>query len=272
MERFATNLWENHVVVNLKMPSTTGGKIVLGAAASVAATGLLWKYCFRDAYIAQYLSGNMLLSNARLEPRKKKFFTRLEEVKSSLGRPLVIIDVGSGNGVNFQYYPEDSRVICVDPNTHFEPMLRAGSDKWKRGVRVEQYHVVTCENMHSVVESDTADVVIAGGLFCFVSDIDLCINEIYRVLKPGGMLVFMDHVLSPPSSPFNRRLQLLMSPFWCFFTGGCNLNRTTEPHLRRAGFTQIDGEYFEAIELEKPTRAFAMAPLIKSRYWGTATK
>ena len=82
----------------------------------------------------------------------------------------------------------------------------------------------------------------------------------------------MDHILSPPSYPYIRLVQRLLNPFWCFFTGGCNLNRTTEPHLRRAGFTQIDGEYFEAIELEKPTRAFAMAPLIKSRYWGTATK
>lgn len=273
MQYFARNAWESVCEIQLKMPSSLGGRIAIGAAASVAAAALLWKFHFRHRFLANYLSKKMIpLSDKRLGPRKKKLFVGMQQLKKQTGgRNLVIIDVGSGNGVNFQYYPEGSAVICVDPNPHMEAFLRAGSADWPAGVHVSQYHATYCEQMHDVIEPEVADAVVMGGLMCGVPDIGRCLEEVYRVLKPGGKIFFTDHVLSPPEYPFIRLIQRTMNPLISFIIG-CNVNRNPEPFIRRAGFKDIDAEHFEAFELEQPTRVSPVIPLIRSRYYGSGTK
>ena len=59
-----------------------------------------------------------------------------------------------------------------------------------------------------------------------------------RVLKPGGMLIFVEHGLSPDAGV--RKWQNRLTPFWRPFAGGCHLNRKMDDLVRDAGFTIRD--------------------------------
>ena len=70
-----------------------------------------------------------------------------------------------------------------------------------------------------------------------VEDLDLVVSEIRRTLKPGGVFLYYEHVISE-SRPA-RRAQAALNPLWRLATTGCNLNRDTLAAIRRAGFRDI---------------------------------
>ena len=70
-----------------------------------------------------------------------------------------------------------------------------------------------------------------------VEDLDLAVREIRRVLRPGGLFLFYEHVSSPDRRA--RRVQTALNPLWRFATTGCNLNRDILTAVRRAGFRDI---------------------------------
>ena len=75
-----------------------------------------------------------------------------------------------------------------------------------------------------------------------VKDLDLAVSEIRRVLRPGGLFLFYEHVASADRRA--RRVQTLLNPLWRFATTGCNLDRDTLTAIRRAGFCEIRRRYF----------------------------
>jgi SAM-dependent methyltransferase len=258
----------------IPLPSTLGGWSVLVVLWTLVALALLWRFHFRSLVFVWFMHNIYAPAESlRFEPRKRKLFAKLEELKAKRGDGrLVIIDIGSANGVNFQYYPTGTEVICVDPNPHWEPVVRAGNATWPVGLRVTEYHATFCEKMHEVIRAGVADAVIVGSIFCVVEDVDLCLSEIHRVLKTGGKLFYMEHVLSPSQYPLIRFLQHLLSPLYGFIFHGCHINRSFKDIVRRAKFSSVDGEAFEAFETLEPTPVFILSRLIRSRYWSTATK
>ena len=70
-----------------------------------------------------------------------------------------------------------------------------------------------------------------------VKDLDLVVSEIRRVLRPGGLFLYYEHVASPDRRA--RRVQTALNPLWRFATTGCNLNRDILAAIRRAGFRDI---------------------------------
>ena len=78
------------------------------------------------------------------------------------------------------------------------------------------------------------DFVISSLVFCSVDDPARGLEEIHRVLAPGGELRMLEHVRAP--SPRVARLQDRLTPAWCWMTGGCRLNRDTFAMVQAAGF------------------------------------
>jgi len=88
----------------------------------------------------------------------------------------------------------------------------------------------------------------------------------------GGKLFFLEHVKSPREFYVVRSIQTLLNVPWRLLRSGCNLSRTTQDNIRRAGFSSVELEEFEAHELMEPTRLIWCIRIIRSHIAGTATK
>jgi len=203
--------------------------------------------------------------------RKRKLFSELESLKNARGDDrLVLLEIGCGGGNNFKYYPVGSQVICVDPSRRCEAALYENI-RQHPGVEISVFHVASAENMREV-QSGSVDAVISTAVLCCVSDPDHCIQEIIRVLKPGGKLFLMEHVKSPPEFYVIRLAQMVGNLVWPFLHHGCHLTRTVQDNIRKAGFSSVDIEEFEAHEFMKARVEWHGIRLLRSHISGTATK
>jgi ubiquinone/menaquinone biosynthesis C-methylase UbiE len=71
-------------------------------------------------------------------------------------------------------------------------------------------------------------------VLCTIPDPLKALQEAYRVLKPNGQLIFLEHVRAP--NTHIARLQNWATPAWKHLGCGCHLNRDTEQTLIAAGF------------------------------------
>ena len=149
-----------------------------------------------------------------------------------------VVEIGAGTGANFTHYPDAvERVVAIEP----EPELRALSLASARKAPV----AVTV--IDGVAESlplpdDSADTVVTSLVLCSVTDQRAAIAECLRVLRPGGALLFYEHVRS--SSRVLAAVEDLVTPVWSRLAGGCHPNRDTVGALRAGGFEIVRVDRF----------------------------
>jgi ubiquinone/menaquinone biosynthesis C-methylase UbiE len=90
-------------------------------------------------------------------------------------------------------------------------------------------------------EDGSFDTVVSLAVLCTVDDPSRVLQEIPRVLRPGGRFVFLEHVRS--SDPKLAQWQDRLERPWGWIAGGCHPNRRTLEAIERAGF--------EVVELER---------------------
>ncbi len=150
----------------------------------------------------------------------------------------VVVEVGSGAGSNFRHYPEAvTRVVAVEP----APYLRGLS------AEAASSAPVPVEVRDGVAEAlplpdHAVDAVVASLVLCSVADQEQSIREFRRVLRPGGTLLFYEHVRS--SNPLLAGVQDLATPVWRRMAGNCHPNRDTLAAIRDGGFRIIDVRRF----------------------------
>jgi ubiquinone/menaquinone biosynthesis C-methylase UbiE len=163
-----------------------------------------------------------------------------------------VLEIGSGTGLNFAHYPSSiEELVALDP----EPDFGAHAARRARGrsfaVRFEQ---AAAERLPFADAS--FDSVVATFVLCCVHDPQAALAEIRRVLRPGGALLYAEHVRSPGT--VEARLQDLLTPAWRTLAGGCHLNRATPELLADAGFA--------AVETHRSRRLLPLFPFV----WGLA--
>ncbi len=78
------------------------------------------------------------------------------------------------------------------------------------------------------------DTVVTTWSLCSIPDVRQALAEVRRVLRPGGVLLFVEHGRSP--EPGIARWQDRLDPLWTRLAGGCHLNRAMDVLLSDAGF------------------------------------
>lgn len=127
-----------------------------------------------------------------------------------------VLEIGAGTGINSNYYHDDLHVTITD-----HKISNALKDKLKT---VEFSHEIISSDVENLSFPDNHfDMVVSTLVFCSVEDVNRGLSEIYRVLKPGGKMMFIEHVL-PIEQP-SRTLFNIINPLWKKIASNCHLNR-----------------------------------------------
>jgi len=142
-----------------------------------------------------------------------------------------VLEVGVGTGKNFSFYPGFARMTAID----FSPkMLEQAKRKQER----KQLHVhLDLMDVQRLYYADNSfDTVIASFVFCSVPQPRKGLKEIHRVLKPGGQLLLLEHVLS--SNKVMATMMNFINPLIVKLVGA-NINRQTVKNVQACPFRSV---------------------------------
>ncbi len=141
-----------------------------------------------------------------------------------------VIEIGAGTGANLPFYGDAvSDLVVCEPA---EPMARRLEHKLALSGRSIRVVRAPAENLP--VENARFDVAVSTLVLCTVGDPQRALAELHRVLKPGGRLLFVEHVRAeePRLARWQDRLNFLQKRIG----QGCNCNRDTVGSITAAGF------------------------------------
>ena len=139
-----------------------------------------------------------------------------------------VIELGSGTGASLPYYEHATRVIAVEPDESMARRLPAKIQE--ANVPVD---VVSARAQALPFPDESFDAAVTAFVLCSVEDQADVLAEAGRVLRPGGKLVVLEHVLGEGGT---ARWQNRFTPLHKRLAGNCHLNRDTRTALARAGF------------------------------------
>lgn len=141
-----------------------------------------------------------------------------------------ILEVGAGTGVNFQYYKEGLSVIAIEPDMEMRQIALNRANKYIFDIRDGDGQKLDFAN-------ESFDTVVATLVFCSIPNPEAAFREVYRVLKPGGRFLLMEHVRK--NTLITGYLLDFATPCWCQMAGGCHLNREHDKMIDIVGFKVI---------------------------------
>ncbi|MEQ9547710.1 MAG: class I SAM-dependent methyltransferase [Marinobacter sp.] len=159
---------------------------------------------------------------------------RSQVVPRAKGR---VLEVGMGSAINLEFYNPDnvSLVYGLEPS---EGMRRKALPNLARSpVQVEWLDL---PGERIPLDDHSVDTVLLTFTLCTIPDWQAALQQMWRVLKPGGELLFLEHGESPHDS--TRKWQHRITPGWKKLAGGCHLNRHIADLIRHAGFEILELE------------------------------
>jgi len=177
---------------------------------------------------------------------------RRELLATATGRTL---EIGGGTGLNLAHYPSSlPELIVAEPEATMRRRLVKRAARAGRRVRV-----VDAPAERLPFEDASIDTVVSTLVLCTVDDPAQALREIARVLRPGGRLLFIEHVRS--DSRALAWLQDRLAAPWKRFAEGCRCNRPTATLMAATGLAVDAGE----------ARWSAMPPIVRPLITGCAT-
>ena len=141
-----------------------------------------------------------------------------------------VLEIGVGTGFNLAHYPPAVQELTItDPAPG---MLRRATERAQALRR--PVHAIEASAERLPFDDRSFDTVVSTLVLCSVEDQDKALSEIWRVLKPGGQLLFIEHVRADESRLV--RWQDRLERPWGLVAGGCHPNRPTLERIRAASF------------------------------------
>jgi ubiquinone/menaquinone biosynthesis C-methylase UbiE len=167
-----------------------------------------------------------------------------------------ILEIGFGTGLNLSYYPTSvHHLTAIDTN----PGMNAIAQKRLKTSEITvDYQVLNGERLP--MADATFDSVVSTWTLCSISNVEQALQEIFRVLKPGGRFFFVEHGLS--NEPKIQTWQHRLTPIQKVIADGCHLDRDIAALVKQV-FSHVEIEQF----------AVPNYPAIAGYFYqGTATK
>jgi ubiquinone/menaquinone biosynthesis C-methylase UbiE len=157
----------------------------------------------------------------------------LAEIRARVAADLAgeVLEVGFGSGLNVPHYPPTvTRVMAVDPAT-------LGRKLAAKRVAASPVPVdyIGLDGQTLPLDSASVDHVLTTWTLCTIPEVERALEEIRRVLRPGGTFHFIEHGRSP--DPDVARWQDRLTPLQRRVAGGCHLNRPIQDLVTGSGLT-----------------------------------
>ncbi len=152
-----------------------------------------------------------------------------------------ILEIGFGTGLNLTHYPlHVRRITTVDPNPEMNAL--AQERVARIGIAVD-HRILGSEALPFV--SKSFDCVVSTWTLCSIAEVGRALGEVYRVLKPGGRFLFLEHGLSANSGV--QRWQRWLNPIQRRLAEGCRLDLDIEAVVRGQPFASVLVNRFEMV-------------------------
>ena len=151
-----------------------------------------------------------------------------------------VLELGPGTGPNLHYYPHNIHWTGIEPNLFMHPYLQKEAERLGLNIDLRSG---TAEKLEAA--DNSMDAVVSTLVLCSVVNLPGTLQEVLRVLKPGGRFLFIEHVAAPRGT-WLRGVQRGIRPIWKVIGDGCNPDRETWIALENAGFESVNYQHFQA--------------------------
>ncbi|NJE47676.1 methyltransferase domain-containing protein [Thermococcus sp. GR7] len=181
-------------------------------------------------------------------PMEVMAFSKYRKKALSIAKGKVL-EIGVGTGKNLPYYPKDVEVIGID----FSRGMLEKAERRRKELGLKNVKLLLMDAQNLEFEDNTFDTVVSTFVFCTVPDPVKGLKEAYRVLKPGGKAIFLEHMKSE-SKLLNIPLYL-MDPIMKALVG-TSMVRETQKNIEKAGFRieKVEDLFFDIVRLIVATK------------------
>ena len=172
-------------------------------------------------------------------------------------RPGTVLEIGAGTGANLHHLPPGTTLYALEPSRRMHGRLLRRANA--AGVDVT---VLPTGAEQIPLPDASVDEVICSLVLCTVAEPDVVLDEVRRVLRPGGRFRFVEHVAA--SRGVRAVVQRAIRRPWGWLFEGCDPHRHTAETIRRAGFTDVRVQ-------PKKLRHSVFWP-VNTAVWGIATR
>ncbi len=167
-------------------------------------------------------------------PRLLTFVMRSDELKIIRKEVIShaagdVLEIGYGPGFNLPFYRNIKSLTALEP---LNKLVEEARRQYGPSIFPVTFIQSSAEKIPLLDAS--IDTVVSTWTLCSVQNPNAVLQEIKRVLRPGGKLVFIDHGVSPRAA--TQFMQKIVTPFTKMFTGNCHLDRNIERLVLEAGF------------------------------------
>ncbi len=149
-----------------------------------------------------------------------------------------VLEVGSGTGVNFNYYPEDVKVIAIEPNkAMYKKSIKKNPPEHIKVINAG----LESDEVIRYMPEEGYDFIVSMLVLCSVKDYPAAVERYHRLLKKDGRLLVLEHIHS--SGSFYGKFQKWVNPVWKVLSEGCHLTRRQDLDLKKF-FKPLEEEYF----------------------------